>query len=228
MGKSHVKREWMFSGRKNLAGTDKVNLVKVLSGTLPTRLNTSRGGNDPRQKLCRRCKRTVESDIHVLYECSMNKGLIMERHDRIVNKIAKEIKIRNRAAIVQLERSYVVGLRSYKPDITLRTGSNLTFIDVTCAYENTDQILGNRETVKELKYSVLNHENLAIDGVEHYKAVGLAFGSAGTIDKRTVEKLAELGYPKAKVKHLQMIAMRGTSCIWRHHERNKNGQRQRR
>ena len=228
MGKSHVKREWMFNGRKNLAGTDKVNLVKVLSGTLPTRLNTSRGGNDPRQKLCRRCKRAVESDIHVLNECSMNKGLIMERHDRIVNKIAKEIKIRNRAAIVQLERSYVVGLRSYKPDLTLRTGSNLTFIDVTCAYENTDQILGNRERVKELKYSVLNHENLAIEGVEHYKAVGLAFGSAGTIDKRTVEKLAELGYPKAKVKHLQMIAMRGTSCIWRHHERNKNGQRQRR
>ena len=218
---SHVKREWMFNGKKNLAGTNKVNLVKILSGTLPTRVNTSRGRNNPQEKLCRRCKTAIESDIHVLNECPKNKGMIIERHDRICKKIAKEVKLSSPASIVQMERPYVVGQRSYKPDVSIRNGDTLTFVDVTCAYEFNDQVLVNREVEKEVKYSVLNHENLAIEGVRHYEAIGLAIGSGGTIEKRTVEKLAKIGFPRAKVQHIQMIAMNGSSCIWRYHERHR-------
>ena len=83
-----------------------------------------------------------------------------------------------------------------------------------CPYEKDATILGERERAKEIKYhSSLNRSTLELDEINHYRHVGLAFGVCGTIDKRTVLKLAEIGYPSHLVKHLQMLVMSGSACI---------------
>lgn len=220
MVKSYVQRRWLWYGG-NLKTGSKIQCLKILSGTLPTRLNETRGINDAGLKLCRRCRKAAETDLHIMCECEKNQGMIIKRHDYIKDKIVKEIKNSRPGDLVQSERTWQVGQRRYRPDITIFSGNNITFVDVTIAYEKDGSTLERREIEKEVKYSDLNATSLPLEGIEHYHYLGLAFGAAGTIDSRTVNKLKSIGYPTRIVHHLQITVMSGSSMICTSHFRNK-------
>ena len=223
MAKSYVKREWMLYGLRNLVSRNKIMCIKMLSGTLPHRVNLTRGRANRTEKLCRHCSGKAETDIHILTECINNQGLIIKRHDAICDKIAKEIKRSHPERGLQRERTWMIGLRQFRPDITMSDNDSVTFVDITCPYEKDPTVLEQREKAKCVKYAVLNHANLALPNVSNYNHVGFAFGVGGTINKATVENLVIMGFPKQKIAHLQMIAMNGSAEICNLHLRTKSG-----
>ena len=215
MARSSEKRSWM--GRtKNLPSGDKIHCIKILSGTMPTRVNLARGGRGDRR--CRRCGKTAETDLHILSECAYNKDLIIRRHDRAYGIIAKALRKRFPDMVVLEERTWKSGQQQFRPDITVIHNNQMRFVEVTCPYEKNANVLADREAAKEQKYSKhLNAQTLHVPNVDSYQSVGLAFGCGGTIDRRTRLKLQQLGFPLKCMQQLQMSVMKGSVLIARRH-----------
>ena len=74
-------RKWLWQDR-GLSGGDKIVLVKALSGTLPHRINQTRGRKDQAEKKCRKCRNVAETDCHIIAECPATKDLRSLRHIR--------------------------------------------------------------------------------------------------------------------------------------------------
>ena len=55
------KRKWLWQNR-SLSDGDKIVLVKALSGTLPHRINQTRGRQDQAENKCRKCRNVAETD----------------------------------------------------------------------------------------------------------------------------------------------------------------------
>ena len=102
IAESYVKRQWLWYAESVKPG-DKILMLKVMSGTLPTRINTSRGRIDAREKLCRKCKNSAETDLHVLSEYHLTKDIRICRHNSVVKKVVKEFKARYPTNSVQME-----------------------------------------------------------------------------------------------------------------------------
>ena len=128
---------------------------KILSGTLPTNLNRTRGRANINEKMCRHCGSHVETDLHILAECGWTKDLQNIRHNKICDKIAKELKIVSSEATIQRERTWRVGMTNLKPDITMTINEKMIFIRVTVPYEKDLEVLARREDKKEKKYARL-------------------------------------------------------------------------
>ena len=93
MGKSVVKRDWLWYGT-TVRSCERIVAWKFLSGTLPTRINQTRGNPDQNRKKCRQCRATAETDLHILAECSRTKDLRSLRHNKVCDKVAKRGKER--------------------------------------------------------------------------------------------------------------------------------------
>ena len=220
MIKSHVKREWLWRAT-TFPSRCKIIVGKILSGTLPTNINLNRGDNDQRKKLCRNCHKTAETDLHILNECPVTHNARSRRHDLVVKKLGKELK--KVGYDVWLEKTYAVNLSRYKPDITAHRDGCCNIIEIMCPYEKFEGHLEQSEKRKDDKYELLSLENLNIEeeaGITTVKRTSLAFGSCGTIDKRTCDKVKQLGLKKGITKSIQMVVLMESSKIWSIHERH--------
>ena len=68
MVKSYIKREWLWYG-STMKSNNRIVCWKILSGTLPTNLNRTRGRANINEKMCRHCGNHAEMDLHILAEC---------------------------------------------------------------------------------------------------------------------------------------------------------------
>ena len=168
---SCARRDWLWYA-KSFSSRDLITSLKILSGTLPTIINRTRGRRNPIEKRCRNCSKVMETDLHVLNECPVNHEIISKRHNEVCNKIAKEFKRVHPNDIVQRERTWRVGAVPYKPDITIYQKNKVIPVEVTIPYENQHSILIRREHEK-------NHI-ITTEDVEEVDVVGVAIGSAGT------------------------------------------------
>lgn len=59
------KRSWLWT-RRGLTPGNKLRFIQALSGSLPTKMNKTRGIQDRRLKICTRCKKgQIEDDAHI-------------------------------------------------------------------------------------------------------------------------------------------------------------------
>ena len=88
---------------------------------------------DMEEKRCRRCRSEIEDDQHILSACIINNKLIQERHNRLVNKIGKELKNNLPDSIIQIERTWRRGTELVKLDITLidKSRNHWAIVEVT-------------------------------------------------------------------------------------------------
>ena len=213
---SCISRNYIWRGC--LHGKSMINSLRILSGTLPTKLNLHRGHTAAQDLLCRRCHEAPETDMHVLQTCDLNKDLRVARHNVLVNKIGKEL--RKIGYEVQLERSYSIDRERLKPDITAFRGGRCYLIDVAVPYEASVNRLRDREAKKERKYGVLRWEHINAElGQFETRAVGIAVGAAGTVLTQTLSKLMKLGLSKRIVQSLSISAIAGSAKLWGVHER---------
>ena len=92
MLQSHHKRQWIWT-KRGLTPGNKLRYIQALSGSLPTKVNKTRGIQERQTKICTQCKsREIEDGMHILTRSTSNKDLITKGHDHLVRKIAKELK----------------------------------------------------------------------------------------------------------------------------------------
>ena len=218
-----AKRSWLWDG--TLKGDTMINSIKIVSGTLPTRLNQTRG-RPGANKLCRRCNKTAETDLHVLSACPANKDMITKRHNKICEKIEKDLKTSQPKADIWRERTWRVQGIALKPDLTVIEGSTCKFIEVTCPYEKDSETLKRREREKKHKYETyLNPDNLPAlkeRMVTSAETLSIVIGISGTVGSRTVANLKTLGISKS-LRSLQIAALAQSGNIWRTHSRSGIG-----
>ena len=172
-------RKWLWQDR-GLSGGDKIVLVKALSGTLPHRINQTRGRKDQAEKKCRKCRNVAETDCHIIAECPATKDLRSLRHNHLCDKIVKDLKQANVGWIVQREQTWTVGQRNFRPDITIIEGNKCLILEITCPYEQSEEYLSQWKREKEAKYEALKREKNQA-GCETVDVMTLVIGSLGTI-----------------------------------------------
>ena len=151
MMKTKYPKEWLWSDRGLKVG-NKIRCIQALSSTLPTMINKTRGRSDMEEKRCRQCCSETEDGQHILSKCELNRKLIQERHDRLVNEIGKELKIKYPNRKVQGERTWRRGAGLIKPDITtVDENGHCIIIELTCPCESIVEYLQQRKVEKERK-----------------------------------------------------------------------------
>ena len=168
---------------------------------------------------------SVESTTHVLDGCSKLKNNYSKRHDRIVEKIGREIKSRENKVIVYktvrtaLRESGLrdedndEGLLNFKPDIVIKQENKLIILDVACPY---DLYFAELYEAKINKYRDL--QRYLTTNYMECKVDAITVGSFGTIHKKALKVLMDIGMPKSKAKGLlkwsSTSSMIGSRQIW--------------
>ncbi|KFD71460.1 hypothetical protein M514_16392 [Trichuris suis] len=150
----HDKRGNAWMGGEQMTGRGYIIAIKVRTSLVPTRVQTLRGRADTRDRrtFCRRCgdvSRAPESLAHMSQTCAFCHGLIIRRHDAIVQKLAQLAQ--NQRFQCTTEPTIRMNDQTYKPDLVLSKNNCCWTIDVSIPWESRDP-LDRRHTQKCQKY----------------------------------------------------------------------------
>ena len=211
MTEGAVRKSYLWDG--TLRGEKLVHSLKILSGTLPTRVNLN-WGNPLGNCMCRRCQKTAETDLHILNECPFNHKAMCCWHDSLVLVLVGNLKCHGFK--VWVERSYQISAMRLRPDITAVKGGNLYFLDITVPYEQSNAVFLTRSAQKWGKYWQLTMVPLlGFDGLQA-EVVRIVIGSAGTVPGDTLESLKKLRI-KMCARTLGAKVLSGSATIWKLH-----------
>ncbi len=162
---------WLFLGL-NMRFKDWRFTHRARLNVVPTNQNKSRWSEC--SNLCRVCVSHPETLPHVICHCTSHMVQILERHDVIVQRLAKAVRYGN----VRLD-SQVPGVDDECcPDILIDEGDQITIIDVTCPFDNDDNALPTADYNKVMKYDHLKHHFNRL-GVK-CSIFGFVIGALGT------------------------------------------------
>ena len=218
---SVVKRSWLWTDRF-LDGRTRTRCCQMMSGTIPSRINLTRGVQDREVKLCRRCKSTPETDLHILSSYPKNKGVITKCHDHIVSIVTERLLAIGKGAVK--EKTWRVrrdgkGMENIRPDISVQDEGKLLFIEITCPYEKSTEHLNQRMLEKDAKYDWVAPSNIN-NAIQSVKIVSLAIGCCGTITEMCKKRMKDLHLDTATIIRMQKSVMKGSSIIVNVHINN--------
>lgn len=144
-------------------------------------------------KKCKRCRlNKIEDDAHILAACPHNKNLITKQHDYVVTKLTKELTIVTRRPEFG-ERSWKIGTKLLRPDITMVKDDEVFIAEVTILYETSSQYLERRGQDKIKKYEkLLQKDVLQQVQCNRGRIVPIIIGALGTITQNTNKDLHQL------------------------------------
>ena len=144
-------RSWCYEGT-GIRFCDWRFIHRARTNTLPTNDVKSRWSNESCPN-CRRC----HSDTYNMWKgfskcnCLNNMVSITERHDKVLKRIADSIKYGE----VSIDKVVPDAPNENRPDIVVRDGNKALIIDVTCPFENGEEIFQNAARNKVEKYNYL-------------------------------------------------------------------------
>ena len=145
----------------------------------------------------------LESMTHLLNGCKEFKDNYSKRHDKIVGKVAEELKhfwpfvSTNKTIGSALEELPLKDhLKILRPDIVLRNHEKIVLIDVACPY---DLFLVELFDRKLNIYIELNYE---INKTVKCEVLPFIVGSTGLVHKKCLKTLMSLGTPNRQAKGL--------------------------
>lgn len=165
-----------------------IDALKLRTNTYGVNVTLARADKN-RNVACRRCHEKPETLGHVLGECVAGKGMRINRHNAIVERIAEEST--KRGYVVAREPEHLVEERRLKPDLVLTNEEGVLVVDVTVRYENGSSLYDAHQE-KVSKYRALA-ENLAGGQGRIAKVLPIVIGSRGAIPFETRDCLTTLG-----------------------------------
>ena len=175
MTEGAVKKSYLWDG--TLQGEKLVHSLKILSGTLPTRVNLNQG-NPSGNRECRRCWKTAETNLHVLNECPFNCKAMCCGHNSLVSVLVGNLK--RHGYKVWTEQSYQIGAMRLRLDITVVKGGSLFLLNITVPYKCSNAIFFTHLAQKWSKYHQLTKVPLpGLDSL-HAEVIPIIVRSAGT------------------------------------------------
>jgi hypothetical protein len=154
---------------------------------------------------CRLCHGAMESIGHVLGDCPETHGLVVKRHDCVVDRIYKMLSTQSNCLVLK-EPSYHINGRTLKPDLVYfnKTSSRIAVIDPTVRVEKDMETRENQIMEKIQKYEPLRHHLSQEYGIaeESIFICPLWIGARGTILKTDIAKIKKcIGLIDMKIIH---------------------------
>jgi hypothetical protein len=167
-------------------------LIQIRSGCVNLRTRPHLRGNNNGNINCRLCHTSMESIGHVLGECRELHGLIVKRHDEVVNILHKHLSTFPNTTVLKEQLFHVNG-NDLKPDIVFlnHTSNQIVIIDPTVRLEKDPQTREMQIMEKITKYEPLrNHlANLYKVPIENIIICPLWLGARGTILKFDIQSM---------------------------------------
>ena len=199
-------------------------VIKARTNTLPTQEFKEIMENRPHTG-CPRCQaRTNNSLQHLLNGCPINRRMIMDRHDSIVNHLAEELRTEQHAYVAKDARVSLIQLeenRLLKPDIQFWTEDRkqVLLVEVNCPYakswEGYDSLKEKYEA-KQDKYRDLIRE-LREKGVKANLMI-VVVSSLGAVYKETEKEIKRMIPSPRKAnkicRRISSLALLGSAKIW--------------
>ncbi|KFD59440.1 hypothetical protein M514_28381 [Trichuris suis] len=191
----HDKRSNAWMGGEQMTGRGYINAIKVRASLVPTRVQTLRGRADPgdHRTLCRRCgdvSRAPESLAHISQTCAFCHGLIIRRHDAIVQKLAQLAQ--NQGFQCTTEPIIRINDQTHKPDLVLAKNSSCWTIDVSIPWESRDP-LDRRHMQKCQKYRCLAEPVKKLTNSTEFSTGAIVIGARGAWCERNDDTLSRAG-----------------------------------
>lgn len=199
-------------------------VIKARTNTLPTQEFKEIMEHRPHTG-CPRCQAITNNSLqHLLNGCPINRRMIMDRHDSIVNHLAEELRTEQHAYVAKDARISLIQLeenRLLKPDIQFwsEDRKQVLLVEVNCPYAKTwegyDSLKEKYET-KQDKYRDLIRE-LRDKGVKANLMV-VVVSSLGAVYKETEKEIKKMipNLRKANkiCRRISSLAILGSAKIW--------------
>ncbi|CAN7950877.1 unnamed protein product [Ixodes pacificus] len=202
-----VSNTWMQPDTHHLKDGDRIKALRLRTNILPTNALLQRHNTDASARLCRRCRRALETPFHILQECPSIKLPRMERHNFLCKQVCRLTTKYHPGAIIETERVYHTqeGDR-LKPDIVVTMDDTVVIADVAVAWDDRPTSLSRMCAFKSAKYDCLR----PLFPGKVTTAVGLAFGARSMVCKEKLSGGASLGIPKWDMAWLSSRALVGS------------------
>ncbi len=159
-----------------------------------------------------------ETQAHVLNHCRHNYGVMLKRHNAIVDMVKGASSAMKWRIITEDER---FGTEDRRPDLVLanRQGTIYKILDVAVAFEGKPGALEAARKKKISKYQNVLAETRAIEGVRSAAVVPIVVGSRGAWDPKNDALLRDLVHPDylPELRRMVSAAIRGSHDVYKHH-----------
>ena len=190
--------------------------VKARCNLLPVHAVTSRIGRNIQDTNCRRCHSSKETLGHALSSCPTTVGLMRERHNTVLNRLAEAIpKVPTDTLL--LDQKIPDSPGQLRPDLCLLRNGTLTMVDVTIPYEGDADAFMKAKREKFSKY-----KDLVIWARQNFSSVTFhtfIVGTLGAWDSDNDATLRALGLHRRYVPLFRYLtcldAVKGSLSIWR-------------
>ena len=178
--------------------------------------------NDP---ICRLCKKKREYMCHVLNGCDALNNFYSRRHDRIVDKLADELKLIIQPSSIHVNKlcesvfpalkEKLQGIQHRKPDILVMLNNRWYVIELTVCYDTYFDFAydGKVERYGDL-LQCLNSNGVVAE------LLVMCFGSLGCIRVGVHNNLRKLGFVPSDIKSFlswaSLSCIIGANYVWRH------------
>ncbi|KAM7301717.1 hypothetical protein ISCGN_017234 [Ixodes scapularis] len=203
-----LSNTWLQPDTHHLKDGDRIKALRLRTNILPTNALLQRHNTDASARLCRRCRRALETSFHILQECpSIKLPRVEERHQFLCKQVCRLTRKYHTGAIIKTERVYHTqeGDR-LKPDIAVTIDDTVVIADVAVACDDRPASRSRICAFKSAKYDCLR----PLFPVKVTTAVGLAFGARSMLCTETLSEGVSLGIPKWDMAWLSSRALVGS------------------
>lgn len=212
IGTNPHKNDWLH-GYKYLRPDDFINACKLMSCTLPTRVNLYRGQPNA-NKQCRRCHQKPETQNHVLATCPPMARAITARHNWVCGQLAKELRANDYQVIEEPLIQIPSGDR-LKPDLVVVKDNHIDIVDVQIPYENRTDNVSTSYEYKMHKYEPLLETAKLKYGAQSARVRPVIIGARGTWCARQDSTFLSWSMTSKFRRKLSLGALIGTLRVWK-------------
>uniref|UniRef100_A0A0K8S7M2 Reverse transcriptase domain-containing protein n=1 Tax=Lygus hesperus TaxID=30085 RepID=A0A0K8S7M2_LYGHE len=207
---------WISNPSTNLQGWRSLGMVKIHSGSLPTRVRTTRGRRSGSQHLCRAGCQTAETAAHVLQVCPSVRRPRCARHNSALNLL--DGYARRRGWSVWLEPHFNLEEQGYRPDLLVVSPKGAFIIDVSVVSGSGRRPLADINDAKIRKYKTDALLQAAAERANvqpgQIKVIGATITWRGVWYGRSARDLIQAGYPMFILEWMTTRVLTGGTCIW--------------
>lgn len=207
---------WIRNPAVKLQGWRTLGMVKIHSGSLPTRVRKSRGRRTGDNHLCRLGCQTAETAAHVVQVCPAMVRPRCARHNAALSLL--DGYARRKGWQVWLEPHFNLEERGYRPDLLVVTPRGSFIIDVSVVSGSGQRSLADINAAKIRKYRVdaLLQAAAGLAGIQpaEMNVIGATITWRGVWYDKSAKDLVKVGYPLFILEWMTTRILTGGAFIW--------------
>lgn len=214
--KSWASSQWLRRGDAFTSGRKGVAMVRVHSGSVPSRVRVSRGRRENLPVACRAGCAAMETAAHAIQVCPVTRTARCARHNYACRLLATYASIKRWQ--VWVEPHFQLADRGYRPDIVISNRSGTWILDVSICSGGPTRPVERVSRDKVEKYAGAQVAQ-AVAGLvgcepEEVKVLAVTITWKGVWDPASVRGLRVIGYPRFLMEWITVGVLVGSSFVW--------------